>query len=184
VAAYGSYFRAGQDDPADFAAVLSAAAALGAPRIRIWAGGTGSATATAEQRRAVVQGSRHAVALADDAGIQVAFEFHGDTLTDTVPSTLDLLDETGASTYWQPPVGEPDDVALAGLAGVLDRVAAAHVFSWWPGPQRLPLTGRGQLWRAAFALLRDVDVLLEFVPGDDPAAVVTEAAALRALADR
>ncbi|WP_327003890.1 hypothetical protein OHA72_54040 [Dactylosporangium sp. NBC_01737] len=38
----------------------------------------------------------------------------------------------------------------------------------------------GQLWRAAAALLPGgIDVLLEFVPGDDPALVAPEAAALR-----
>ncbi|WP_327003241.1 sugar phosphate isomerase/epimerase [Dactylosporangium sp. NBC_01737] len=184
VASYGSYFRAGPDDPADFGAVLAAAVALGAPRIRIWAGVTGSAGATADQRGSVVAGARSAVARAADAGVQVAFEFHGGTLTDAVPSTLDLLDESGAATYWQPPVGMPDDLALAGLAQILDRVAAVHAFSWWPRQERRPLLAREALWRGAFSLLRshDIDCLLEFVPGDDPAAVAGEAAALRRLA--
>jgi 3-dehydroshikimate dehydratase len=185
VASYGSYFRAGADDPADFDAVLATAVALGAPRVRIWAGGTGSADATAEHRRAVVAGARAAAARAADAGVQVAFEFHGGTLTDSAGSTLDLLDAVeGAGTYWQPPVGMGDEQALAGLEAVLDRVAAVHVFSWWPQRERLPLPAREALWRGAFDLLRgrDLDCLLEFVPGDDPAAVATEAAALRRLA--
>ncbi len=185
VASYGSYFRAGSDDVDGFAAVLAAAVALGAPRVRIWAGTTGSGDATAEQRRAVVTGARAAATRAADAGVQVAFEFHGGTLTDTVASTVALLDEVpGAGTYWQPPVGMPHELALAGLAAVLDRVAAVHVFSWWPRQERLPLPARETLWRGAFDLLRgrDLDCLLEFVPGDDPAAVAAEAAALHRLA--
>ncbi|GAA1571267.1 sugar phosphate isomerase/epimerase [Dactylosporangium maewongense] len=189
VAAYGSYFRAGVDDVADFATVLATAVALGAPRVRIWAGAAGSARVSADERRAVVAGARAAVERAADAGILVAFEFHGDTLTDTVASTLDLLGEVpGAATYWQPPVGAPDAEALAGLAAVLDHLAAVHVFSWWPRTERLPLTARERLWRETFTLLRgceldrDLDALLEFVPGDDPAVVATEAATLRDLA--
>ncbi|MEV4140389.1 TIM barrel protein [Dactylosporangium sp. NPDC049742] len=185
VAAYGSYFRAGVDDVADFAPVLAAAVALGAPRVRIWAGAAGSSEVSAGERRAVVAGARAAVGRAAGAGILVAFEFHGGTLTDTVASTLALLDEVpGAATYWQPPVGAPDAEALAGLAAVLDRLAAVHVFSWWPRTERLPLTAREALWRETFTLLRgrDLDALLEFVPGDDPAAVATEAATLRDLA--
>lgn len=187
VASYGSYFRAGADDPADFDEVLAAALALGAPRVRIWAGTTGSADATAAQRRAVVAGARAAAARAADVGVQVAFEFHDGTLTDTTRAALDLLDEVGAAgTYWQPPLGVPDDRALAGLSVVLDRVSAVHVFSWWPRYERLALPAREALWRGAFDLLRtrgrDTDALLEFVPGDDPAAVAGEAAALRRLA--
>src|SRR6187549_164575 len=38
IVAYGSYYRAGEEDEAAFAPVLDSACALGAPAIRIWAG--------------------------------------------------------------------------------------------------------------------------------------------------
>jgi 3-dehydroshikimate dehydratase len=186
IASYGSYFRPGRDDEADFAPVLASAMALGAPRIRIWAGGTGSAAATPDQRRAVATATREAAKNAADQGIELAFEFHGGTLTDTADSTVRLLsdvDHPAVRTYWQPPQGEPDATALRGLERVRPWVAAVHVFSWWPRDERHPLRTRESLWRAAFALLGGpCDALLEFVPGDDPAAVATEAAALRELA--
>jgi hypothetical protein len=123
------------------------------------------------------------------AGVTVAFEFHGGTLTDDPGSTLRLLAEVGheaVGTYWQPPNDVPDHDVLAGLDTVLDAVAAAHVFSWMPGTHRLPLSARGDLWRDAFTRLRGrgrtCDVLLEFVPDDDPALLAGEAAALRTLA--
>jgi 3-dehydroshikimate dehydratase len=179
VASYGSYFRAG--DPLDeFERVLDTARALGAPRVRIWAGRVGSAQATAGQRAAVAEGVRAAAELAGE--IEVALEFHGGTLTDDPASAVALLEAAGgARTYWQPPQGAPDDVALAGLRAVAPWLSAVHVFSWWPRDERRPLAARSALWREALALAGDVDALLEFVPGDDPAVLAREAATLRAL---
>jgi 3-dehydroshikimate dehydratase len=179
VASYGSYFRAG-DPLAGFAAVLDSARALGAPRVRIWAGRVGSAGASAAERAAVTDGVRAAVALAGD--VEVALELHGGTLTDEPASAVALLEAAeGARTYWQPPQGAPDAVALAGLRAVLPWLAAVHVFSWWPRAERHPLAARADLWRQALALAGDVDALLEFVPGDDPSVLAREAATLREL---
>jgi sugar phosphate isomerase/epimerase len=181
VASYGSYHRAGDDAPEDFGAVVDTAGRLGAPRIRIWAGAVASAQAGPRERAAVEDGARRAVERAGAASIEVALEYHGGTLTDDPASALALLDAVdGLRTYWQPPQDLPDDAALAGLRAVLPRVAALHVFSWWPGSERRPLAARADLWRQAFGLARarDVDALLEFVPGDDAATVAREARTL------
>ncbi|WP_436791161.1 sugar phosphate isomerase/epimerase family protein [Yinghuangia sp. YIM S10712] len=176
---YGSYWCAGRDDADAFATVVATARGLGARRVRVWAGTEGSETT--RNRAAVADALREAGDIAAAHGLSVATEFHGGTLTDTAASTLRLLDEVGhdaVSTYWQPPLDEPDDVALAGLRDLRDRVAAVHVFSWWPLMDRLPLAGREGLWRGALELLPPVDLLLEFVPGDDPAVLGRETATL------
>ncbi|OPC77244.1 sugar phosphate isomerase [Embleya scabrispora] len=181
---YGSYFRATPAELAGFPAVARAAVLLGAPRIRVWAGATGSREALPEERRTTVRGLREAARIAADHGLELATEFHGNTLTDTVASTLRLLDEVDADnvrTYWQPPQNTPDEEALAGLVALGERVTAVHVFSWWPGNNRLPLADRRDLWVAALGLQagRGVEALLEFVPGDDPAVLAREARTLR-----
>ncbi|WP_198141451.1 sugar phosphate isomerase/epimerase [Micromonospora sp. ATCC 39149] len=188
VASYGSYFHAGPHTADDFTAVLSSAVALGAPRIRIWAGTVGSAAATVEQRRAVVHETRAAARQASDVGIDLAFEYHSGTLTDTVGSTLDLLADVGhpgVRTYWQPSVGLADADALDDLRQVLPWVDTVHVFSWWPRQERLPLGARDRLWRDVFTLLRGTgrqhDTLLEFVVDDDADRVADEAATLTRL---
>ncbi|WP_432561103.1 sugar phosphate isomerase/epimerase family protein [Kineococcus sp. SYSU DK003] len=184
VASYGSYFRAGVHG--GFSDVLATAVALGAPRIRVWAGDQGSAGA---DRAPVVAALADAVRQAATDGVQIGTESHGGTLTDTTASTLQLLaevdDAVGApllTTYWQPTVDEDDDAALAELATLLDRVSTVHVFSWLPGTDRRPLSARDSLWQRAFTLLRQQgrqhDALLEFVPGDDPAVLGREAATL------
>lgn len=187
VASYGSYLRLGRG--ADPGPVLAAAAALGAPRIRVWAGERGSAETAPDERAAVVREGRELADRAADLGMVIGLEFHGGTLTDTVDSTLDLLDAVGRpsalGTYWQPPQDLGDDEALAGLRAVLGCTVGVHAFSWWPGAERRPLVARGALWRGAAEILRgagrDLDVLLEFVVDDDPEVLRSDAAALRTL---
>ncbi|MEV1066206.1 TIM barrel protein [Streptomyces sp. NPDC050263] len=188
VASYGSYYRAGHSDPGAFDGVLRSAVLLGAPRIRVWAGATGTDETSPDARAAVVGDTRRAAALAADAGVRLAYEFHRNTLTDGADRALRLLDEIdhpGVRTYWQPPLDVSDADALRGLDALIDRVAAVHAFSWWPGTTRRPLSARGELWRSALARLRaagrPLDVLLEFVPDDDEKALAREVRTLRSL---
>ncbi len=163
VASYGSYWRCS----GDFDGVLASARGLGAPRVRIWAGDSGSSVSE------VAAAARSASRL-----IEVAFEFHGGTLTEDIDSALALVAESGVPCYWQPPQDLPDAEALATLRR-LPHVPAVHVFSWWPGSTRLRLRERGDLWRAVFREFTHGDALLEFVPDDDPALVAEEAEACR-----
>ncbi|MFC6081942.1 sugar phosphate isomerase/epimerase family protein [Sphaerisporangium aureirubrum] len=188
VSALGSYYRAGAiTDPAEdervWRRVVAAAHALGAPRVRVWAGTHPSATAPPATRRETLDALRRCTESAP--GLTVATEFHDRTLTDTSASTRAMLDEIPTlRTYWQPPNGMPTPEALTGLQAVLDRVDAVHAFSWWPTPlDRHPLDHRESLWKAVADMLaatgRPMSVSLEFVPGDDPAVLTREAAALR-----
>ncbi|WP_265442808.1 sugar phosphate isomerase/epimerase family protein [Flexivirga meconopsidis] len=193
VASYGSYWRAGVTGLDAASELLDTARELGAPRVRVWAGDTGTTETSAEQRAHVVTELRRFAGLAAERGIVAGTEFHGGTLTDSADATVRLLEEVNhpnLQTYWQPPVAMPDEEALDGLRLLLARtgVCAVHVFSWWPETERLPLTDRAALWASALAELASVGVvpelLFEFVAGDDPAALVRDASALRALSAR
>ncbi|UJP10099.1 sugar phosphate isomerase/epimerase [Microbacterium sp. KUDC0406] len=183
VCSYGSYFRPGVQD--DLEPVLDSAQAVGADRVRIWAGGIGSAEASAEHWAFVIARLQAAVEQASTRSITLALEYHSRTLTDTAATTRRLLDEVpGLSTYWQPNVAASDESAIADYIALADRVSAAHVFSWWPAAERLRLRERDSLWRGFFAAASDSaapprDALLEFVPDDDPGILAAEAATLR-----
>ncbi|WP_245958598.1 sugar phosphate isomerase/epimerase family protein [Microbacterium bovistercoris] len=183
VCSYGSYFRPGVQD--DLEPVLDSAAALGADRVRIWAGGVGSADASDEHWATMIARLKVAAEQAAARGIMLALEYHSRTLTDTAATTRRLLNEVPAlSTYWQPNVAASDESALADYAALQDRVSAAHVFSWWPQAERLRLHERESLWRGFFsaasrAAVPPRDALLEFVLDDDPGILAAEAATLR-----
>lgn len=182
VCSIGSYVEAGARQGQPFPAVLDVAAIMGAPNIRVWAGkrGVGAADATAAERAAAADALHEMAASAAKLGVTVSLEFHPDTLTDTLQSTLDLLkaaDHATLKTYWQPGPG-------IGLAEALDQVAALegqlshlHVFSWTAVRQRLPLAARTDFWppilrrslESPFAGPMPRYALLEFVANDDPA---------------
>ena len=170
VEAYGSYYRGS----GDFGPVLATALALGAPRIRVWAGSSADA-----DRAAVAENLRAAAVLAHGEGVAVAVEHHAGTLTETLDSALALYAEVPELTaYWQPPIGSTTADALVAVPA-LDPVAV-HVFSWADDGTRLPLAAREDLWRPVLASLpADRHALLEFVRDDSPAAFAQDAATLR-----
>ena len=189
VPAYGSYYRAGvsEDENLPFARVLDTARALGAPVIRVWAGRQGSAQTQAADRAGVAGDCRRIAGLAAEAGIVVASEYHGGTLTDTDASAVALLEEVNHPnfrTYWQPRNGALADDVIGGLQRVLPRLAHLHVFHWWPDPgNRRPLAEGANRWLRYLELAATVPgdrfAMLEFVANDDPAVLGAEAATLK-----
>ncbi|SJN46660.1 hypothetical protein FM104_15160 [Microbacterium esteraromaticum] len=185
VASYGSYFRAGADEA--LTPTLDSAEALGADRVRVWAGRDDSGDASPAQYAQIAARLQDAAAEASDRGITLALEYHRGTLADTPQATLRLLadvDSPALTTYWQPSVGAADAVALAEYEAVAAHTSAVHVFSWWPDAERLRLDERSGLWGSLFAAAAAQaqpprDALLEFVPDDDPALLASEAAVLR-----
>ncbi len=190
VACYGSYYRLGERpaDPAVPPALVRTARALGAPLIRVWAGRLGSAQADEGQWRRVVDDARELAVAAAAEGIEIAFEYHRNTLTDTRASAARLLaltDLSNVGTLWQPePTRDPAE-NLADLTDVLPRLRNVHVFSWTPQRERLPLAAQRSQWQAYLSAVAAAPgerfALLEFVAGDDPARLVEDAAVLREL---
>lgn len=186
IAAYGSYLRAGSVDREEIRTAVSTAVELGAPRIRVWAGTVGTAEAGVGDRMAVTRGLAELADVAAGSGVEIAMEFHRNTLTDDVDSTITLLLDVGApnlTTYWQPPVDVSDDECLGQLEALMPWLSTVHVFSWWPSNNRLPLSGRESLWRPVLKRLaaepREINALLEFVPDDSVDQFTTDATTLR-----
>jgi len=213
VAAYGSYYRAAHSAglPAgsrlDFARVLETAVALGAPVIRVWAGVESSAEASVDTRRRVAADLMRIAELAAQAGLRVATEFHGGTLTDTNESARSLLFEEAVHpnlySYWQAPTGMSDEDCLTGLGWLGPKLSHLHVFNWVLGAsgqaEALPLEeGEGPTrWRRFLASAAAIFAksqagaaapvpsvpagMLEFVPGGSPESFLREARTLTAL---
>ncbi len=187
VACYGSYCRM-TDEEANkgmLEHVVHTAYALGAPLIRVWAGKTGSAQATAAQRDEIVQNTRRMNAIAAGGRMDIAFEYHGGTLTDDVDSAEALLDAIGlerVGCLWQPPVGMSAQECVESIRRMGKYIRNIHTFSWH-GTERLPLEEGAEKWRVCLDEIQklpgDPAMLLEFVRGDDPSQLETDAACLK-----
>ena len=184
VMGYGSYYRLTDAEAGMAQSVVDTAKALGAPLIRVWAGDAGSAEADAAKRDEVRRNARRIAGMAADAGMDVAFEWHGGTLTDTLDSALELLqavDCSNVGTLWQPPVGMDAENCVREIRAAAGYIRNIHVFSW-RGTDRLPLCEDAKKWRACLAeigkLPGERNLLLEFVRNDDPAQLREDAACL------
>lgn len=186
VAAYGSYYRVGAAVAPPFAAVLKSAVALGAPLIRVWAGARGADDAEPEDWERVIADTRRICDQAADAGLEIAYEFHGGTLTDTVEGAVRLLesaDRSNLRTLWQPRTGTDTETRLAEIRALRPWLANVHVFHW-PHGKRAPLSDGAAQWRALLDLLAEIplppSLLLEFVRDDAPEQLLEDAATLHA----
>lgn len=180
---YGSYYRVGEPNPVPFEAVLETAAVLGTALVRVWAGRRGSADADAAYRRQVADDARRLGDLAQARGMTVAYELHGGTLTDTVPSTVALLTEAAhpcLRSYWQALNGQEPE---ASLRAVLPWLTQIHVY-FWRQQQREALAEGAPLWAPLWPIVRTTGrahaALLEFVKNEQPESFLRDAATLRA----
>jgi 3-dehydroshikimate dehydratase len=175
VAAYGSYYRVGcqgQEGVPDFRDVLETALELEAPLIRVWAGNIGSERADQRVCDRAVEDSIRIGDMAKGEDIIVAYEYHSDTLTDTLESNQRLINEVNhpnVRSYWQPLAHHDIKNRMDGLEQILSRLENVHVYHWIDG-DRLPLEDGYQEWRQYLRLLRDIPgqhyALIEFVKGD------------------
>lgn len=186
VAAYGSYYRLGENaEPAAvFARSLTSAAALGAPVIRVWAGTLPSAQANEEYRAQMAKEASLIAEMALKEGIRVAFEWHKNTLTDTSESAMQLLEDANHPNLyclWQPTVALSPAQRIAGIRLLGERLINFHVYSWPDGT-------RGPLNAAEWAYYLDAAqcggrhyALLEFVRDNTPQQFAEDAARLNDL---
>ena len=191
IPSYGSYYRVGHREPVAFEVVVNTALALGAPIIRVWAGKQGSDTADEAYWRAVIDDSVHCADLAAAAGLRIAYEYHGNTLTDTDEAALRLLetvDHPAVTTYWQlrGQAAEADDVA--GLTGILPWLTHIHIQGsrrTETGSERAPLSATSGAWSRRLSVAAtapgDHVAMLEFVVGDSPSQFLADAQVLSSM---
>lgn len=188
VLSYGSYWRLGELGQQG-SRVMETAAYLGAEVVRVWAGVKSPREATARDWRRVADAAFEAAEMADMLDLRVALEFHGGTLTETGGAARQLLAAAfhpRLGCLWQPSIGARDEECLADLDAILPHLEHVHVFHWLADYTRLPLVEGKQRWKKFLRRIaeggKDPALLLEFVPGDDPAVLPREAGALKALA--
>jgi hypothetical protein len=179
VAAYGSYYRAG-DETETFEGVLACAVALETRVLRVWIGRQGSADADDASRQRIYEDCRRISSMASDAGIELACEWHGNTLTDTADAAsalFEAVDHPAFNTYWQPRTKTSREFCLKDMDAAMPRLIGLHMFSWDAETGgREPLEGGQASWQEFLTKAKtcsraqesDMYALLEFVKDDEP----------------
>jgi 3-dehydroshikimate dehydratase len=191
VSSYGSYYRLGrsEDERLNFQTVLDTALALGAPMIRVWPGTHGSADTLPEHREQIESELRRIATQAAEADIQIGLEYHYNTLTDSLESTLNLLkavDHPNLTTYWQPWFDRDRQAILDEIPQLLPYLSNLHVYSWEStdtGWNRLALSDKSDFWTEALSRADQAPgdrwAILEFVRDDKPEQFLHDATTLR-----
>ncbi|MEG1886905.1 MAG: TIM barrel protein, partial [Oscillospiraceae bacterium] len=138
---YGSYFRLGVNETADFEAEVSVAAALGAKFLRIWCYDKGSNDIGNSTFDELVSQAQAVCRIARTHDITVTLECHHSTLTDDYKTTLAFLhqvNEENLKMYWQPNQFKDDNYNLLAAHALSDFTVCLHVFCW-DSESRYPL---------------------------------------------
>ncbi len=176
VASYGSYYKVGEsDNKFSFDEVLKTALALETKNIRIWAGNIPSSQASLKQRDAIIAETKEIAALAKQHDITLSFEYHYNTLADSLTSAralIEAINMDNVALYWQSDVGISFIEKMYNLRFMKHHVSNVHVF-YWDESKREKLADGYYDWlsylkQLNLALDKPRYYFIEFVKDDDP----------------
>lgn len=186
---YGTYFRLGKDDPAEFPGYIRAAKLLGTDILRLWCGTKGSKEYTPEELEVLYADCRKVAAMAEEAGVTLCMECHNGTVTDWKEGALALMqavDSPAFGMYWQPNQLRTVEENLAYASLLAPWTKHIHVFNWKNidgKTEKYPLAQAVDTWKAYLARIPgDRALLLEFMPDNRLETLAAEAAALKEIA--
>lgn len=189
ISSYGSYYRAGgtQGLSTGFIKVLETCLVLGTDTVRIWAGDKGSSECDEKTREMITEDIKKIADMSKEANVCLGLEYHSNTLTDSLGSTLKLLkdiDRENVYTYWQPSLKLDAEKNLNELETLLEKVSNIHVFKW-DDTGRQPLSKGRDDWKKYLDMLRSTNrdhfCIMEFVKDDDPDVFLEDAKTLKEL---
>jgi len=188
VSSYGSYYtvlEAQTGHAPSFDEVMDVAESLDTNTIRIWSGGGDSKDADVSTFQ---QAADRAIELADAAAerkLTLAFEYHRGGLTDTVESTLrllDLINKPNVKCYYQTDQAPDSARAVSEITRLLPHLLNVHCFYYRQG-ERLLLEEGVSFWQSLVETLKASGftghLLLEFVKDDAEGNFLRDAATLR-----
>ena len=177
ISSYGSYYFLcySAKNGLEFNAVLDTALELGTDVIRIWPGKIDSSEASESFREEAVNETIRIATLAKKSGVELAFEYHLHSLTDTRESALKLLKETNCEnvkSYWQPFPNIPFEENVKNLESIIPWLKNVHVYQWNNDFTRMALSAGIEEWQKYFRIIslsnKDIYAAIEFVKDDSP----------------
>lgn len=134
---YGSYLST---DSVNFEKeawlVLRIAQELGAKIVRIWAGNVGSREADENAWEINVRNLQKLCEIGKEKALVFAMERHGSTLTDTIPSSVQLIERAGAANLmlnYQPAEEETTEDVIDGIGVLEKRIVNVHAHNFGAG---------------------------------------------------
>ena len=178
-ASYGSYYRLGNSDntPEMFSMILNNAKILGVPMIRVWGGTTGSSNLDEKDKQDIIKDVLNIAGTAKKENIKISLEYHANTITDTIESTIKFIKEVrkqengdNVYLYWQPNQNRDFFTNKAELMLVCPYLSNVHVFAW-ETENRFALDFHREHWENYINIIKNNsgknhDFLLEFVKDD------------------
>jgi 3-dehydroshikimate dehydratase len=186
IAAYGSYYRVGLQEPVPYETVLDTALALGAPIVRVWAGRKNAEDADETYWGHVIADSQRIASLSAHVGLTVAYEYHPNTLTNTLAGALRLLqqvDHPAVKTYWQSPPQSTLADNLSAIDALCPWLSNIHVNNNQEPLMVKKESGEIPTWLQYLTKIkttgRNHHALIEFVKNDSPEQYLEDAAILQ-----
>ena len=176
----GSYYQVGSFGRFDH--ILNTAVTLGTKNIRVWAGDTTSVEAGTEIWTNVITDSQRIADMASSYRITISYEYHNNTLADSVEAVLQLLSRVGRDnvySYWQPPTNSDVEDNLTSIQRLvkLRKLKNLHVFTW-KGSVRMALDANIWIRYVNEAIPCNPALLLEFVKENKVQQLLDDAKAL------
>ena len=182
---YGSYYKLKAE--IDFNLILDNAVLLETNNIRVWAGDKGSVETGDDERQLIVKDTQRIADMARIHNIDISFEYHDHTLTDTIESTVRLLseiDRESVYTYWQAPADSNPGENIEDIKKLVEinKLKNLHIQEW-DSSGRTALSAAGEKWKQYIRAAAQADpaLLLEFVKDDCPEQFLDDAKALVSL---
>ena len=162
---YGTYYRIGED--MSFNEYLETAIAIKTKNIRVWAGRKNREDANEEYFEKAV---KDATCIADKAkkyGIDISFEYHLGTLTNSQNATIELLstiDRENVYTYWQALKNRDIATNIKDISQLssMKKLKNIHAFQW-KNEDVFMLSEGFEEWKTYLSNANANACLLEFV---------------------
>lgn len=190
---YGTYFRC--KDVKEFKKISSAAKALGASIIRVWAGEKWSNDFTKQEFTTMVKVLKECADIAKINKQTICFEYHHHTFNDYKESSLTLLkaiNKANVKTYWQTQYWDDKSTKednhihnIESLKALKKYIVNFHVYNWIGYLDRYPLSGikKEMIEYLSYGNKNSI-AYLEFFRNDDPKELIKDAKTLREIVNR
>lgn len=171
IASYASYYFLGKNEE-NFADYIECAKVLGTKMIRVWPGKEESGTMSKERLDELIKEANEIATIAKEAGIEVSYEYHHVTLTDTLKSAQHLIDNTyNTKTHWQRPLDSTHEENIEQITALVHDIGNLHVNNRNPADGKYyPVREIKDKWEVYFDLMKpkkeDTFACVEFVQNE------------------